>query len=214
MGSGDNGAGLMRKQQQNQQAQIGQATDRINSTFAAFNPAWYAQAQKVFLGQGMPGVQSQAQAAEKGLGFSLANRGLTNSSSAQQLGEGLSENVNSMKQGAVNQATAETNQLKTMMGQKKASLIGEANQANSPLGTAQTAVSDAQQFQAPEWMSAIGSAIGGWADGYVNMQNANAYSGVGNSNQNQSNGGFGQSFLPAANIGYDTPSMKSVSTVP
>ena len=207
MGSGDNGAGLMRKQQQNQQAQIGLATDRINNTFAAFDPSWYQKAQSVFLKQSMPGVQSQAQNAEKGLGFSLANRGLTTSSSAQQLGEGLSKDVNSMKQGAVNQATGETNQLRTMMGQKEASLVSEANAANSPLGTAQKAVSDAQQFQAPEWMSAIGAAIGGWANGFTNLQKQNAANAAWQQNQQRDFGG------PPANVGYDTGNMKSVSTV-
>ena len=67
---------------------------------------------QTFQNQQLPGVEQGFQQAQKGLGYNLARKGLTKSSSAGLLGESLAKSVNTDKQNVVNNAQGQVNQLK------------------------------------------------------------------------------------------------------
>lgn len=202
LGSGDNGAGLMRKTQMDQQGAVNKATGKVNSIFSSFGPEFYAKAMKNYQNVLMPGVQEQAQGAEQNLGYSLARKGLTDSSSATRLGESLAKSVNTEKQNVVNTAQGQVNQLKQGQGQQQAGLIQEASSANFPAQAAQSAIGTAREFQAPGWFQGVGQTIGNWANTYL---------------ANQNRGTYGSSFsTPRNNLalsgGWDSPGAASLAT--
>src|SRR4051812_11539837 len=79
----------IQKQQELRQSNIQKGMERINSTFAGFDPTYFEGVRKTALGTLMPQFARQAQNTERSAAYNLQNRGLLGSSAARNQGNEL-----------------------------------------------------------------------------------------------------------------------------
>lgn len=200
-GGGDGGAGAARNNQVQQQKAVTAATDRINQTYAGFNPRFYDEQYQKLVKSQMPAEQQQFSQAKDQLGFKLANQGIGKSSQARKLGESLTAQEDIAKQTIANAAQGNVNQLRQNIEQSRSNLIGEAAVANQPGSVANQALMTANSFQGPSVMAPLGQLFAGWSNTYLQGTNNSqvnntiaALNGLYGSGSRSGSSGYGSTF--------------------
>jgi hypothetical protein len=174
MGQSSNIGQLQSAQQQAQQQQLNTAVGNINSAFSGYTPAFYNNYASQFLNAAGPQVGQQARGAEQQLNYSLADKGLTDSSAGANLQNTLNQTVAQQETGVANQAqTAEQQLEQTVQGQKN-TLIGEAESATNPGAVASQALSTAAQYQAPPVFAPLGQLFSNFENQQISGQYSSA----------------------------------------
>ena len=81
---GDGGASEMRRQEEERQARIKAATDKVNEIFAPYDDAYFGKGATDYKAYYLPQIEKQYNDAKKSLVLSLNDRGLMQSSQAGQ----------------------------------------------------------------------------------------------------------------------------------
>lgn len=212
LGGNNSAAAQATQQQQQQQSAIASATNKINTDFSGFNPAFYSNYTNANENQGLGQLAQQQQQTQNQLGFKLAGQGLSNSSAGQQLGQSLQQEAGTQKQNVVNSALGATNTLQQNIAQEQNSLISQANVANDPSSVANQALGVASSFSSPSPIAPIGQAFSNWANtwlGATNASTANSAAAAQSSSYpayyggTSFSGGYGSSLTnPVSSVGY------------
>ena len=170
MGTSSNIGSLQTAQQQAQQAQLQKSVGNIQTAFKGFDPAFYNNYQNQYLAAAGPQVGQQARQTGQQLDYSLADKGLTDSSSGQQLKSSLAQNVALQERGVANQAQTASQALQQQVQGQENTLISEAESAENPGAVAQQALSTASQFEAPSTFAPLGPLFNQWSNTYLTGQ--------------------------------------------
>src|SRR5271157_2565954 len=177
MGCGSSNAGSLMRQQQQQQMQLqNQAVGQINNAFSGFTPQFYQGIQNAATNYWTPQLYQQYLQNSQGLGYNLANRGLLNSTAAQQGQQQLSGAMNQASNQIGNQAVQASQNLQNQVGQEQANLIGQAESATNPLAKSQGATGAASQFLGPSSFAPLGNMFGQFGNLWLANQAQQAYS--------------------------------------
>lgn len=131
------------------QAAINTGTADINKAFAGFTPQFYNKRANAYIDYAMPQLADQYRQTSNQVGFGLANKGLSESSTAQKQWSDLFRANTSAKQGIADSAIGQSNQLQQSVANSKAQLLGQLYQTADPASANASAVSTAASFQTP-----------------------------------------------------------------
>ena len=173
--SSDNTAALQAQQQQTQNA-LTQGGKNIESAFASFTPAYYAGVQKNYENAALPQLFKQYRTTGQQVNYNLANRGLSRSSSAQQLGAGLQSELATQEQGVVNNAQAAAQHVQQNVANEKSQLYGQLQTSQNPSLVGQSALNTAAQTGAPSVFQPLGNLFSNWSNIYLAQQVSNSAS--------------------------------------
>lgn len=143
------------------QAQIGQATNSINTQFGnTFNDSFFNNLAKQYTDTYSPQLGDQFTQARKNLAYNLSSKGLTNSSvAADQYGQ-LQDKYNTTQQEIQDKGLATANTLKQNVSSTQSNLLNQAN-AGSDLNSINNLVtSNLQTLQAPQTYDPLGNIFG------------------------------------------------------
>ena len=174
-GGGSDAAQQARAQQQAQQAQIGQATNQINSAFSGFTPQFFQGRTQAYENYANPQLMQQYQDTGQQLLGKLTNQGLLNSSAAMQEKGALQGQLGVQQQGIANQGIQGSQQLQQQVANEQNQLVGQANAATDPLSVAQGALGTAASYAAPSVFQPLGNLFQNFANTYLGSQLANTY---------------------------------------
>lgn len=174
LGGGSNAADAQAAQQAAQLAGVKKGVAGIDTAFAGFNPQFYNQRAQDYTAYALPQLNQQYRQTGQQLDYSLADKGLSNSSAGSTARGALDQNYALKKQGVVDTATQQSQQLQQQVQGQKNALIGEVQSASDPAGVASQAIGTAAGFQAPNTFAPLGQMFGDFSNVYLANQYANA----------------------------------------
>src|SRR5882724_1689147 len=174
-GGGSNAGDQARQQQQQQQADITKGLGQINQVFSGFDPQFYQQRAQAYYNYALPYLQQQTQNQQNQQAFGLANRGLSQSTTARDQQAQLASYTGQQQQNIANTGSQQAQDLQSQVGQEQSNLISQLEASANPGATTQQALAAASRFAAPSAFPAIGNLFGNFASIYGANQQANQY---------------------------------------
>jgi hypothetical protein len=172
MGTGNNDS--LNALQQQQQAALTSGGKKIDAAFNnTFTPQYYQNLVQNYENQTMPQLDQQYRTTGQNLDYNLANRGLSKSSAAQNLGSSLKEELATQQQGVVNNAQTAEQTMQQNVASEQQQLYGQLQVSENPTQTAQNAANIAAQTAAPSTFAPIGNMFSNWTNMYLAGQTAN-----------------------------------------
>jgi hypothetical protein len=173
--SGGNPGAEARALEDQRQARITQGLQSIDQTFGKFDEGFYKKRQQDYTNFAMPQLYQQlAQTNRQGF-FGLANRGLHNSSAANEFGSNLAKETNVQKQGIVDTGIAQAQQLRKDVEGQRSNLTAQLQASADPTTASQQALSVAGSYSLPGAFQPIGNLFQNFAQLYANNQIAKEY---------------------------------------
>jgi len=184
--------------EEKKQKNIDEGMKGINETFAGYTPKFYKQREDAYLKYALPQESSQFRDAQKGLTFSLANRGVRNSSIANTNWSTLNRAHAGAQQQVADQAVNTANDLKSKVESGKQNVIDSLYQSADPLQAKAKAISIASQFQNPDPFAPLSNMFGNLTNQWTTNSLLSSYQ----KGQNFAGGGSSSgSILPLAPLG-------------
>lgn len=157
-----------------QNAQIQKAVGTIQKDFSGFTPQFYSQAGQNYENFAAPQLATQYRNEGQQLDYALADKGLTNSGSANSLKSSLGQQYALQQQGVANTAQTTAQNLQQQVQGQENTLVSEAESAQNPSAVASQALSTASQFQSPSVFQPLGQMFNNWSNQYLTGQYASA----------------------------------------
>jgi len=111
----------------------------------------------------MPVLGSEAKAMQDRLAFSLADKGLLQSSAANQAVEGLDKNIARQQRGIVDTAASEAQNLRREVEDQRSALVSQLNASADPSQASQQALRAAATITMPSAFQPVGGFLEDWA---------------------------------------------------
>ncbi len=179
-GTGDGGATALEAQRQ---ATIAQGQGQIDSQFAQFNPAFFANYKQQQIGAQEPQLMQQFQRTGNNLTYALARGGNLQSSSAQQERQSLNDTLGVAQSTLANKAQDATNTLQSNIQTQKGNLTNQLVASGNVATTAENAAAQAAADRAPSVIQPLGNLFADWSNDYLSGKTAQAFQqGGGSSN--------------------------------
>ncbi len=197
------GSEQARAQEVARQKRIDQGLGNINSTFAKFDDEFYDDRAKSYTSYAMPQEQMQEDKARRGLAYTLANAGLSDSGSAVDRNAILDKESGIQKRAIADKGIGVANDLRNQVEGQRTSLVNQLESTADPNVAATGAYAAASNLHAPTPMEPLGDLFGDFTRAYVVNQTAKSYS---------NNGGaqVGSPWSTAYGAGASTPSSRII----
>jgi hypothetical protein len=190
---GDGGAGQARADEAARQARIKQGTANIDSNFSQFNNDFFNGRRTAYTNFAQPQVGQQYGQNARGLAYSLARNGLSNSSEAARQSGVLEGDNAAARQQVASQAIGEDQKARQQVEQNRSDLVAQLNATSDPSMAAAASQRQAAQLgMQPAYSplgnlfqnttSMIGSAYQGGLYGGPGLSAYSNYFGFGNNN--------------------------------
>lgn len=173
-GGGSDPSAYARQLETQKQAKIQTGLGDINSIFSGFDENFYNKRKDDYVRYALPQFGRQFQDANKNLAYSLAGHGLTNSSAARTSFSNLGFQGDVQKQGIVDTAAQQGNELRKGVEGQRSNLIGQLQLSADPTSSAQQALASAQGFQAPSTFQPLNNLFANYAKTYALGQQSQA----------------------------------------
>lgn len=121
----------------------------INKVFAGFNPQFYQNRVNAYENFAMPQLADQYRQTRDQIGFGLANKGLTRSGAAGKQWSDLFRTNATAKQGVVDSAIGQANDLQKQVATQKEGIINQLYQTADPGAAGQAANSAVASLTQP-----------------------------------------------------------------
>jgi len=144
-------------------------------SFEGFQDPFYEKRAQDYVNFALPQLSQQYQQSRNAMLFGLANRGLGQSSVANQASSNLERQVGQGKQEIADTGLAQANQLRKDVEGARQQAIGQLYQSADPAQALQGAVRSAMGFQAPSTFAPIANMFTGLAQQYATNQILNNY---------------------------------------
>jgi hypothetical protein len=167
--------------QQQQTAALNQGGANIQKAYQGFTPQFYQGVSNAYIDQANPQLASQYRATGQNLDYNLADRGITNSSAAQNLGSSLQSALAQGQQQVANQGQQAAQNLQQQVANQESQLYGELQTSQNPSAIGQSAANLAAQTAAPSTFAPVGNLFSNWSNLYL----ANQANNLANTNQAQ-----------------------------
>ncbi len=192
------------KAEDKRQAAILKGTGQVDQAFAGFNQPFYDARRQAYIDYALPQLSDQYQTTRNQVGFGLANRGQTNSSTANKQWSDLFRTTEASKRGIADAATAQSQDLQKQIAGSRQNLINQLYTTADPANASQSAISTAAGFQTPSTFAPLVNQFSGLLNQYYisqllnQRQPATAPIGTG------SGAGYGSSFAPLPGVTQDS----------
>jgi hypothetical protein len=172
MPSGNNNA--LNQLQQQQQAALSAGGAAIQQQFGqTFTPQYYQNLETNVENQQMPQLLSQYRQTGQATNYNLADKGLSQSSTAQNLGSSLQSQLAQGEQQVVNNAQQAAQTQQENVANQESQLYGQLQVSQNPTQTAQAAANAAAETSAPSVVAPLGNMFSNWTNLYLANQTAN-----------------------------------------
>jgi len=175
MGADNSAANLAAQQKAERERALTKGKAAIDEQFAKFTPAFYTQRKKDFLSYALPQIARQERAQQNALGYSLARRGVNNSSQALSASRDLAEVSNQNRRQAADQGQSIASALEANVASQRNNLYGTLAATLDPSMAATSALNTAQSLQAPSSFVPIGNLFSDWSQNYLAKVNKTTY---------------------------------------
>ncbi len=164
-------------------------TQGPEQTFEGFQPSFFAQREKAYNDFALPQVAEQYRLNKNALNFGLQNRGLGDSTIADQGRSQVERVSDTARQNVVDTGIEQSNQLRKSIEDARQESISQLYQTADPARALQGAISQASQLRAPSALQPIGDLFGNIARQYYINQALNNYR-QGGQQSNYGGGGY------------------------
>ncbi len=195
-------AGEAQKAEDKRQAAIRQGTRQVNQAFGGFNQDFYNKRRQAYIDYAMPQLSDQFTQTRNQVGFGLANKGLTQSSTAGKQWSDVFRQAQTSKQGIADAATAQSQDLAKQVELQRQNLLGQLYTTADPASASQQAISTAAGFQAPSTFAPLVNQFSGLLNQYYISQLLNQKQPIGS--LGTGTGGYGNSFAPLPSVQQDS----------
>jgi len=197
MGGSPDYAGEAQAAEQKRQQAITSGTKKVNKVFSGFGPQFYNKRRQAYIDYALPQLADQYTQTRNQIGFGLANKGLTSSSTAGKQWSDLFRTAQTARQGVADSANAQANDLKKQIASQRQNLINQLYVTADPASAQQNAIQTAAGFQAPSTFAPLVNQFSGLLNQYYISQllNQKPATLTADSGQSQS---YGSSFAPLA----------------
>jgi hypothetical protein len=144
-------------------------------SFEGFQEPFYEKRAQDYVNFALPQLSQQYQQSRNAMLFGLANRGLGQSSVANQASSNLERQVGQGRQEIADTGIAQANQLRKDVEGARQQAISQLYQSADPAQALQGAVRNAMNFQAPSTFAPISNMFTGLAQQYATNQILNNY---------------------------------------
>lgn len=148
-------------------------TQNIAKAFAGFNDQYYNKRAQDYINYAMPQLGEQTRKAQKGLVYSLADRGLLKSTVAGEKQAELQQQASDAQAGIVDEAQSQANQERLSKAQQKSGLIEQLISAQNPMLAQQQTLAGASQVPLANNASGTASMVNGIMNALLAQQVAN-----------------------------------------
>lgn len=159
------------------QFQRGKLLNKEDATFEGFQPAFFDQRAKDYVGYALPQEAQQYRTNKEAITYNLANRGLSESSSAKNQFSNLERTASTAKQSIADSAIAQANQLKKEVEQARQQAIQQLYQTGDANLAASNAIGATAGLSQPSVFQPIANMFGGLATTYYTNKLLNDYHG-------------------------------------
>ena len=153
---GDGGAAAAREQEAQRQANIQAAIARVNETFSQFGDDFFRQRGDAYSAFAMPELDRQFQDAQRSLGYSLADRGLTRSSVAAKSLADLEREYARSRQAVADEASNYGQQARANVESARGNLINLATSTGDAATVGNSATNEAARLALTPSFSPLG----------------------------------------------------------
>ena len=177
-GSTNDGGAAAQEAQRQQNIALGQ--QKIDESFAGFDPKFYNNYANTVTGAEMPQLIKQYQTTGKNLTYALARGGNVNSSAGAQENQSLNNELGIQESAVANNAQNAVNTLKSNIQTQKGNLVNQLASSGDVSSTAEAANAQAAQDRAPSVIQPLGNLFADWSNTYLAGKTAQAFNGNGN----------------------------------
>lgn len=157
----DKSAKLARAAEEKRQGLITQGDQSISDAFGVFNDPYYNQYRDTYANAYTPQLDQQYGKARQDVTYSLARRGMENSTPGQTSFADLVDRYTAGRQDIASKALSATDQLKSSVAATKANLQSANEAAASPSAAARNAVASVGALQTTPQYSPLADVFGG-----------------------------------------------------
>ena len=175
MGADNSAANLAAQQKAERELALTKGKAAIDQQFARFTPEFYNQRKQDYLSYALPQIAKQERAQQNALGYSLARRGVSQSSQAMNASRELADVSNQNRRQAVDQGQSLASALEQNVAAQRNNLYGTLAATLDPSMAATSALNTAQSLQAPSAFVPIGNMFSDWSQNYLARVNRNTY---------------------------------------
>jgi hypothetical protein len=145
-GGGTNYASVAAQQEATREANITQGTTAINNAYAGFTPQFYQNYASDYVANEEPQLGQQYQTAKNQIGFNLANRGLSNSGTANTQWDALATTMGQSQQQLVDQGQTASQNLEQNVQASQSNELNTLYNSADPAQAGSSAIATAASF--------------------------------------------------------------------
>lgn len=167
------------------------------------------QLQKDYIAFATPQLTQQFQQTKRNLDTALADKGLTQSSTAQNQGSSLQQALALQQRGVADAGQQQGQALQSTISGQQNALTQQLIASSNPSTIAQGALTSASQFSSPSAFAPVGNFFSNW----INMYGANQLAGSNSSTSNLNTNPFFNSLLNPQKGTYFAPAGSASGTI-
>lgn len=151
---------------------------KTDNTYKGFDDNFYKQRAQDYVNFAMPQLNQQYKQNSDQLAYTMANRGLLDSSAASRTKQSLDLVNAQAAQGIADQGTSQANTLRSNVEGQRQSLITQLEASADPAAATSQALASSTNFAAPSTFAPLGSMFSNWANLYLANQAGQAPGGT------------------------------------
>ncbi len=179
-------------------------TKGTDQTYTGFTPDFFNNAAQSYVNYALPQLAQQYKQASDTTTYGLANRGLLNSSVANQQRSDLDLTMGRQKLNIYDTGQQQSQALQKQVQDSKQQALNNLYQVGNPTQAIQSAIGQASQIQSPSIIQPISNAFQGLMNQYAISQ-LYPTSGQGQMPQQYGYGGYNPYATPTMGYGYNQP---------
>ena len=178
-GAADDIAEEQREEEKARQRRIKRGMKKIDTTFKAFNDAFYKKRGDDYEAYAMPDVDRQQEDQHKNLIYALARTGNLDSSAAIDKHADLIAEGNKVRIGVTNEGLNQSNQLRNQVENTRSNIVAELNATGDDTAASNSALRQIQHLNQPAGFSPLGNLFLNFANSVaaIGSRAQNGYSG-------------------------------------
>jgi hypothetical protein len=173
-GGSNKDAQQARADEEARKARIDQGVKNIDKTFAGFNDEFYKQREQDYFNAALPTLNMESARTRNDLAYSLASRGLLNSSVKNQREASFANEVAKQRRAIADQGLSQANSLRASVEDARGRVYNQLLASADPAQATAAATRAQSDLTQPSPVGSIGNFFADWSNIYLANRTANA----------------------------------------